>query len=234
MNIKEAIENKVIQIANDHRNDKDSGNLLIQEILDYGNNLDDQDKEILRNFLLNLVDKQEESLWAVALECLAKERNSMAADYLTKLIRKSQRNDQWIYFVIFTISKIGRKEDLALISQYLDEYLFKKNIYQWLQVVGSVIRTDAMLGIELYSKFLSKKVEFDKLKGYIPSIIYNLQDIQSALFATLIRNLKENGGDNYFILAELLIEYLEKPWVVKKYSKSIVNDSISIIKNALN
>jgi hypothetical protein len=227
--IKELIENEVRDIKRKHLWDKDiMQRELFKDLINFKNSLNNEEKEIFKNIMLEFVSNEDNELWYLALEYFVIDKRFDVFDDLIKIFNTSKSKD-CKFQIILTIVKLGKIKSFNFLIFDIENNLINKNDYSYLQILFELCNKEQDLFIEIFSKFiLSNKINFDLLSNYIDSLIYNILDNNEMILFELLKNIKEINYRKIFI--NIILEHLKKEWFIRKYGKEKINNIIKIVE----
>jgi len=222
---KNEIKLLIKQLDREHSYDRDGGYGLVAEILKLRNHLDGTDQKKLRELLLELVAKQDRTLWGVALEVLLQEGSPETLIELESLIRSGKRIWEWKNQIILGLLRVGYDKALDIYLAHIQSGIYHNRPVGML--LAHLYNIDPDLSIKMSSQFFGKHLSSEDgasiVKGYIPAFVQNLtrKDEEPLLRLTAQTALiSQQSGEK---LRNLLLDYLSKPWVAREQGKEKVN-----------
>lgn len=235
MNSYAATVDQLRQLDISHRTDGDGGYEFVSSIRDYAKSIDNEDREILWDVLFRFVEKQDSTLWGVALEALVQENPPRIASRLNSLIDSTERVDEWKDQIALAVLRLSYKPAARKCLNYV-RFALQKQHRAALPVLAALCHVDAEACIALAADYFGRAGKFndftERHQGYIPAFVRNLIEVDDRLLRTLVERTTSINSSAGKKLVEMLKIYLEKPFLVKDVGwKKIaaLRDSISAL-----
>lgn len=218
------IQARLRTLDESHRADGDGGYALVAQVRNYCSELDAEHKRLLRKELLNLVQVQDHTMWGVALEVLTQEWGRDIAGDIEKLMRESQHDQLWESQALLSLMRLGHQPiaDKAIIHIMRRVSADDRTV---LPLVAALSRVDSMAAVEISASFLLKLFEsgdMDKVSGYVPAFVRHFGDADCSLLKNLLRALAEKNTHAEAKFAEMILKYIDRPYVWQEYGKEYV------------
>jgi hypothetical protein len=216
---KSEIIEKLYQFDLIHKPDYDGGYSLVSEIRSYSLGLNEEERKILKEVLLDFVRNREINMWGVSLEALIQEWGKDVSQELLNLLEENREfDDEWTHHIIFSLLRLGETSAKETYIKYITKHL-ERNDYTVLPLLAALVRVDSNLSVDIAARFFAQLTEKDFIKGisgYIPAFVHNFIEIDANLLFRLVESTKVISKKSGGLLVKLLIEYLERPYVKKK------------------
>jgi hypothetical protein len=205
-----------------HRDDGDGGYGLLGTVLEYGRSLSGTERLTLRRELIRLVDTEDKTMWGVSLEALVQGWSSEVAANLASLLNNSDHSDEWRAHVYLALLRLQYKPIAKQAATYIAKRISARD-RTVLPLVAALSKVDPEACLQMAAPFLVDIVirgHSDKLIGYMPAIVNHLLDADPNLLVMLVKAISVRDKDVAARIAQLMSEYLDKPYIVKRFSQS--------------
>jgi hypothetical protein len=215
-----------------HREDGDGGYTLVREIRRWIKEVDKSAREVLWDILLELVYKQDRTLWGVALEVLIQENPPQTGEKLVTLLNKYNYNVEWKDQIVFALLRIKHFPSIAACISYIQVALDdKRRTILPLLAALCVLDKDACLKIaSCYFGEVLKSAEIaEKHRGYIPSFIRNFMEVNEILISNLISRTRLIDNISAARLASMIDDYL----ALEAYQREMGREKIQALRKKI-
>ena len=205
-----------------HREDGDGGYALLAEVVKYARALSKEDRIKLSRELLHLVVSQDRTMWGVALEALVQEWNGEITSKLAGLLNNGQHSDEWDAHVLMALLRLQYQPIGLRANVHISRRVSARDLTV-LPLLAALSNVDAQRCLDLSTPFLIDVIsagQIDRLMGYISSVVSHFLDVNPHLPALLTERIAECDADIGFRIAELMCEYLERPYVATRLGQS--------------
>jgi hypothetical protein len=140
------------QLLDEHRADTDGGDRLVRAVIRHSRGLMPADREELQRHLLDIVARQREGAWPVALEVLVRTGTPATGRALLPMLTGEERSPDWSDAVVLAMLRLGCANALGLCRDYVREELRMQHLGA-LPMLSWLYRTDVIYALELGARF---------------------------------------------------------------------------------
>jgi len=208
-----------------HRDDGDGGYALVRAIKDWVPLLERGDQEILWDALIELVTREDPTLWGVALEVLVQEHPGDSATKLSSLINLTERSEQWNDQIALALLRIGYKPSTAYCVSYIRTALTDDRRVV-LPLLAALCRVDVEACLSLSATYFGRVFKSDELaekhRGYIPAFVRNFLEVDERLLRQLVERTREIDPSSSSKIAAMIDDCLARPVFTREIGESEV------------
>lgn len=184
------------QLLDQHRSDADGGDRLVRAVIRHARGLMPAAREELQRHLLDLVDREREGAWPVALEVLVRMGTPATGRALAPMLTTGERTPEWSDAVVLAMLRLGCANALGMCRDYVREELRLQHLGA-LPMLSWLYRTDAVFAVELGARFYADTLGGtgaalagdrmrEELERHIPGQLDGLLATSAATVAALI------------------------------------------------
>lgn len=205
----------IAQISQDHKHDKDGGYGLVFAILRLNGQMEDSDRAILQEYLLEKVDEETPGLWGVALEVLVQAGSLEAAASLEKMLRDGNRNREWTDQVVLYLLRMGYDRPLDI---YLSNIQSNLNMNRPVCAsLAHLYKVAPDLSIRLSARFFAKQMSSESgavmAQNCIAVFVYTYPERNEHALLELVEETSVINPKAGIRLRNDITNYLIQPWV---------------------
>ena len=140
------------QLLDQHRADTDGGDRLVRAVIRHSRGLMPAEREALQRHLLDLVDRERDGVWAVALEVLVRTGTPATGRALLPMLTGAERSSEWSDAVVLAMLRLGCANALGMCRDYVREELRMQHLGA-LPMLSWLYRADLAYALELGARF---------------------------------------------------------------------------------
>lgn len=175
-------------------------------------------REELQRHLLDLVDREREGVWPIALEVLVRMGTPATGRTLAPMLTTGERTPEWSDAVVLAMLRLGCANALGMCRDYVREELRLQHLGA-LPMLSWLYRTDAAFAVELGARFyadtlgsaggaLSSERMRDELARHIPGQLDGLLASSPASVTALVEQTAALDREAGRRLAAMIRGYL--------------------------
>lgn len=228
---REHIHQKIKRLQRLHRNDNDGGYAFVRDIEKLFKSLSDEERQLLIDELIDVVNKRDPTLWGVAIESLVRCQCSDAVEHLFKLSQNGERDYEWLDQVFLALARLGHKERAKEIGEYIQDGL-KRGRNAVIPILAALCRIDLSHYTQLTSDFLIKSVNKNRelVESYASAFLRNIIEEDENILCDLLDYISSKDKFSAEKIANVFKDYLDRPWIRKEYGV----DRVNLLKGQIN
>ncbi len=217
-----------------HREVGDGGYALLGEVLEYYRTLDTHNRNLLRSELLRLVAAQDSTLWGVALEALVQAWQSAISSDLASMLADEHHTGEWEGHVLLALLRLGYRPIAEKAASHIVRQLAMGDDTV-LPLLAALSRVDTDKCLYIAARFFVAQFnsgQRSELAGYIPAFVSHFLDVDTMLPARFVERLTAADNEAGRKMAELVREYIGRPYVRKRLGEELARSLENSISSA--
>ena len=212
-----ATEGELDAIERTHRNDKDSGDRLVEELCQYRRAACDDAIEEWDRALLGWATPEHKRLWGIALEALAREGGPLVSRELADRLRAKSGDAEFRDYVANTLI---RRRDVSLeVREHVEDSARRFRAMGLINVAALLRVCPDTVGLagELLATELSAG-RTHEVESNIPPFVQAALNSKLILLGNLVSEVHGRSREQGARFCRMLLEYVNRPFVRKYIS----------------
>ena len=208
----------VRQIQVEHRHDKDLGYGAIRAIQSLWRSLEPGRQLALKGVLVGFVLCRERPIWPLALEALVQEHAREVARELLNGVRAGHHDPEWRDDVVLAVLRLEYAEEVEYCRRYVEQRLVECRPPA-LALMAALVRVSPDVGIDVASRYLAeaKRRHLEaRVEPWAATIVRHYLAADERLLGQLVHAIHQSDPEAAGWLAQVLEDYLAKPWMVRR------------------
>lgn len=230
MKTRESILQEINQIENRHRNDKDGGYSFIDDVERFFKALSTKEKKILIDVLIEIVDKEDASLWGVALESIVRFQDENVGKYLFQLTKNKKRNCELLDQIFLTLVRLGYKDSSKEIVKHIENGL-RSNRSSVIPILAALCHINLFDYIRLSSRFLIESINRNPelVESYSSASLGRIIKEDDKILSDLLKSIAGEDKIAAKRISNIFEDYLDQPWIKNEFGV----DHVSLLKRQI-
>lgn len=209
--IDQRVVERLHEMKDSHRDDKDGGDRLIRSIERYAGRLNDEEYPIWWDTLVTLVAEEHPELWSLCLAVLVDTKQYNPDHALFEMTSRTDRSKEWYEELVFALLRRGYAPAKAYCLKYV-RAAQRENERDALPLIVDLVRVDRESSLAMLSEYYANELEVNSsseiARNLIQGIALMYLSIDANMLIQLVERVRSIHTASSKQLAQMMIDEL--------------------------
>lgn len=219
------VVNRLREMKDSHRDDKDGGDRLIQSIDRYAVRLDDEEYPIWWDTMVTLVAEEYPGLWSLCLAVLVDTKLYNPDHALFEMTSRTDHSKEWYEELVFALLRRGYAPARAYCLKYI-RAARRENERDALPLIIDLVRVDRESSLAMLSEYYANELEengsSEVARILIQGIVLLYLSIDAKMLIQLVDRVRSVNSTSSRKLARMIIDELTGVGSRKTHNAGVV------------